>query len=464
MTIHDTDIVSTLRLLLAERIGQERFGLWFGATTRMEVDRGVLSVAVPDRFTLDWLRKGFRADLEAVCTEAIGESAVVQFHVDERLRKADGQGPDAESATADGQGADNDGPHKSTSTTRRRRRFACLETFEVADCNRVAFTSADMVARQLGAVSPLFVYGPSGSGKTHLLEGIWTAVRRQSQTARCVYLRAEQFTSFFLEALQGSGLPSFRRKYRQADLLILDDVHFFAGKRATLVELQHTLDALLCEGRQIVLAADRSPGRLTALGPELMTRLSGGLVCGVDYPDRAARLNVLKRWAIERHVQVPRGVLQWVASQLPGDVRQLSGAVNRLQATCLAEGRPITRELAEKALGELIQSTRRVVNLGDIERAVCDTFGLEPRTLKSQRKTRSVSYPRMLAMWLARKYTRAALAEIGDFFGHRSHSTVISAGKNVDRWVSDGRSLLVAQRECGVADVISRIEESLRTG
>ena len=144
-----------------------------------------------------------------------------------------------------------------------------------------------MVAERPGPVSPLFLYGPAGCGKTHLLEGIWSAVRSGSQSRRVLYLTAEQFTSMFLEALRGSGLPSFRHKYRHVDLLLIDDVQFFLGKRATLVELQNTVDALLQERRQLVLAADRSPSELAKFGPVLTTRFSGGLVCGIEPPGHA---------------------------------------------------------------------------------------------------------------------------------------------------------------------------------
>ena len=177
---------------------------------------------------------------------------------------------------------------------RAARRFARLDNFVVGSCNRVAFTAAQMVAERPGPVSPLFLYGPAGCGKTHLLEGIWSAVRGSSQSRRVLYLTAEQFTSMFLEALRGSGLPSFRHKYRHVDLLLIDDVQFFLGKRATLVELQNTVDALLRERRQLVLAADRSPSELAKFGPVLTTRFSGGLVCGIEPPGHSTRLEILR--------------------------------------------------------------------------------------------------------------------------------------------------------------------------
>ena len=174
-----------------------------------------------------------------------------------------------------------------------KRRFASLDTFVAGDGNRLAVTSAEMVVRQPGQHTPLLFYGPTSVGKTHLLEGIWTAARRSHQRLTVVYLSAEQFTSHFLEALRGSGLPSFRRKYRGVGLLMIDDLQFFVGKRATQVELLHTIDTFLREGRQLVFAADRSPAELAELGPELTTRLTSGLVCRIEPPDYATRLGIV---------------------------------------------------------------------------------------------------------------------------------------------------------------------------
>ena len=252
-------------------------------------------------------------------------------------------------------------------------------------------------------------YGPTSVGKTHLLEGIWTAARQSHQRLTAVYLSAEQFTSHFLEALRGSGLPSFRRKYRGVGLLMIDDLQFFVGKRATQVELLHTIDTFLREGRQLVFAADRSPAELAELGPELTTRLSSGLVCRIEPPDYATRLGIVAPNGAADEAHVPAEVQDFVASQLTSHARELSGALCRLQATGQAMGRPISLAMAEEALADLIRHSGRVVRLADIEKAVCEVFGLEPASLQSDAKAKRVSHPRMLAMWLARKHTRAAL-------------------------------------------------------
>jgi chromosomal replication initiator protein len=279
-----------------------------------------------------------------------------------------------------------------------------------------------------------------------------------------VYLSAEQFTSHFLEALRGSGLPSFRRKYRGVGLLIIDDLQFFVGKRATQVELLHTVDTLMRDRRQLVFAADRSPAELAELGPELTTRLASGMVCRVEVPDYATRLGIVAQLARRMKLQVPAEVQEFVASRLTNHARELSGALCRLQATSEALGKPITLAMAEEALREMIHDSTRMVRLGDIEKAVCQVFGLEPQSLQADDKSKSVSHPRMLAMWLARKHTRAALSEIGRYFGRRSHSTVVSAQKRVDRWVACGSSIDLAERAWTVDEAIRHVERHLAAG
>ena len=251
-----------------------------------------------------------------------------------------------------------------------------------------------MVAEQPGRLSPLLVYGPTGVGKTHLLEGIWSAARRSRPGIHAVYLSAEQFTTYFLEALHGSGLPSFRRKYRGVELLIIDGLQFFAGKRATLNELLHTTDTLLREGRQLVFAADRAAADLRELSDELVARLSSGMACGIDPPDYPTRLGILRQLAQARGLALTDDVASFVATHLTAHARELSGALNRLEAAARMLHEPITRSLAEEALAEMIRHNARAVRLGDIDRAVCEVFGLEPESLQSSGRGRKMSASR----------------------------------------------------------------------
>jgi chromosomal replication initiator protein len=479
---YDMEIVSAVRTSLADKVGQERLNLWFGASTRLVLADGKLEVAAGSRFLMEFLRANFRAPLEAACTEVLGHCPELGFSVDSRLADAPEKEPEhgiagqsqTEGTTpmnAAGQQSQQSvglvpgtpaRPALRSAPPAERRSFADLASFVVGPCNRLAYASAEMAARQPGQISPLVIYGPSGIGKTHLLQGIWNTLRRSRHAGRVIYLSAEQFTTSFLDALRGSGLPSFRRKYRGVEVFLLDDLHFVCGKRATQVELLHTADELLREGRQLVFAADRPPNELAALGPELIGRLQSGMVCPMEPPDAATRLGIVGRMARRMEISMPADVQEYVATSFVSHARELSGALCRLQATSQAFGCPISMAMAEEALADMIRSSAPAVRLPDIERAVCDVFGVSADELQSECKSKVFANPRMLAMWLARKHTRAALSEIGQFFGRRSHSTVLSAQKRIDVWMASGKRIELANRVWSVCEAIQQVEKRLR--
>jgi chromosomal replication initiator protein len=311
--------------------------------------------------------------------------------------------------------------------------------------------------------SPLILCGPTGVGKTHLLRGILQEYRRTRVGATVLYLTAEQFTTGFVEALRGSGLPSFRQKCRGADLLAIDDLQFFPGKRRTLEELLYTLDTLMADGRQIVVASDRRLSELRMLGPELVSRLSGGLTCEMSSPEFVTRKEIARRLEAEAGVEMTEDVVTLIATQITAGAREIRGAIHRLRAMSAVFGRPITAALAERGLGELVRQNTRNVRLADVQKVICDVFGVEPAQLRSERKARSLAEPRMLAMWLARKYTRAPWSEIGEYFGRSSHSTVISAHKRVEKLIADQAQIGLANQTCEVDDAIRQLETALRT-
>lgn len=509
--LNDREIVTNLRAALAESLGQQSFELWFGAHTELAIDGCTLTVRVASDFFHDWLRRNFRAKIEACAAAVLGEGSAVQFVVDKALAKPhdaqqcsqvkdNGQADTEPESDRDATNAplaiavrenDRSAPERKRPSSRpsrsgsaqgvpatlafhaaqvpgatapARRRFARLADFVVGPSNRLAHTSAQMTVERPGELSPLMVYGPTGVGKTHLLEGIWSAAMQSRIPGGAVYLTAEQFTSFFLEALRGSGLPNFRRKYRGVGLLLIDDLQFFAGKRATLVELLYTVGTLGEAGRQIVLAADRAPSEMPELGDELVHRLEGGMLCRIEQPEYETRRGITAGIAGQMQLDVPADVLDFIAAHVTSHPRALQGALHRLHATSLAHGCPIDLPLAREALAESIQRAARPVRMADIERAVCQVFGLEPRSLQSTRKAKEVSYPRMFAMWLARKHTRAALTEIGTYFGRRSHATVLSAQQKVNDWVSSRASVDLADRTWNAEEAIRALEDRLRTG
>ena len=457
----ETDVVSLIRLAVADRIGSERYEIWL-AETDIQFSDNELRIGSAKQFQLEWVRANFSDELRTACKQITGCDVDLLFRIDTSLARPESSSAQSAKGTSS-RSEDRQDDSSDRQNYRSKRRFASLSTFVVGEANRVAHMSAKMVSKQLGSITPLFVYGPTGVGKSHLLEGLWSTIRRQGRR-RCIYLTAEQFTSYFLESLHGRGLPNFRRRYRGLDLLIIEDVQFFAGKQATVSELLHTIDSLSRDGRQVVFSADRPPNELNQLGPELTNRLCGGLVVNMQPPDITMRLEILKRLAELRSVDAPDDVLHMIAQRLPDDVRKLHGALHRLAATSAALQQPITPLLARTALEEVFRSSTRHVQLGDIERVVCDSFGVEPKTLRSSCRTRNVSHPRMLAMWLARKYTRAGLAEIGEFFGRRSHSTVVSAEKKVNTWQNQGHVLRMASGDLNARDAIRQIEAKLHAG
>ncbi len=352
-------------------------------------------------------------------------------------------------------------PPQCAATPAARRTF---DDFIVGACNELAVQAAHDAACRPGRFTPLFFYGPPGCGKTHLLRAIEHALRTSHSRVHALVLTAEQFTGQFVEALDRRALPGFRHKARSVDFLLVDDVQFFQGKRATLDELLHTIDALQNRGGQIVLASDETAADLASVSPDLACRVSAGLAVALDPPDYATRLGIVRAAAARMHVAVEQPVVELIASQAVGSGRMLAGALNRLVAVATALDKPITVELAEAALAEFCRQHVPQVRLADIQRAVCDVFGVEGATLRSPRKTRVAAEPRMLAMWLARRYTRAALSEIGEFFGGRSHSTVASAKKKFDGLISHGGKIVVGDRPCHIEEAVRRIETKLRTG
>ncbi len=470
---HDMDIVSSLHSGLLARVGRDIFDLWFASRTALELSGDTLVVRAQEPFTLERLRKCFGREIDAVCRQVLGPSVRVAFRLEPSAAstaahsvKPEAPGcpaqPEPQAHTATGSGkATHPEPAVAKGEVRPKRARA-LDAIVVGEGNRIALTSARMVCRQSGEFSPLYVYGPPGCGKTQLLDALAQDIRQVSRPGRVVLLSAEQFTSHFIEALRGGGLPGFRRKYRDVQWLLIDDVQFFRGKRATLVELLHTVDSLLRQKRQLVLAADRTPAEAIGAGSDLAARMSAGLVCAIQPHEKDGRLEIARRFARQRGLEVPDDVLDLIAERLPGDARQIFGAMNRVDASSRAHQRPITLELAEESLEDIFRATRRVVRLADIDRAVCDVFGIEPQQLKAPRKARAAAGPRMLAMWLARKYTRAAYSEIGRHFGCRSHSTVISAQRKVSGWVDSGETIPLAAGDCRVGEALQRIEAHLR--
>jgi chromosomal replication initiator protein len=475
----DAQFVAALAKELTSRIGPERYEIWFASQATMHLEAGRLTVRAATTFARDWLRRHFASDLAACGQSITGQPIAVEFDVATstcpRVSQAGettqqcGDAPKSRSPSCKStnpQSAIAPAPRLAPverSELRAARVLPTFAQFAVGPSNEYALRSAELTAHGRQQASPLLFCGPTGVGKTHLLRAIQAEYCRRHPRSSAVYLTSEQFTTSFVEAIRGSGLPSFRQKCRGAQMLLIDDLQFFVGKQRTIEELHHTIDTLLASGRQLVLATDRSLALLRGLGPELSSRLAGGLTCEIGPPEFSTRLAVLRLLRGELAMDACEDVLKLVAAQITTGARELRGALHRLQAISGAYERQISRELAETVLADMARQSTPVVRLADVEQAVCSVFGVEAKSLRSDRKGRTQAEPRMLAMWLARKYTRSPWSEIGEFFGRRSHSTVIAAHRRVEKLITSQAVIGVGSEPCNVEEAIRRLEVAIRT-
>ncbi len=315
-----------------------------------------------------------------------------------------------------------------------------FDTFVSGPANEFAFAVARRVASWAdGHFNPVVFHGPYGFGKTHLLNAIaWEAMRAEPRK-RVVYLSAERFTSTFVKALQDKQTAAFKDDLRNADLLLIDDVHFVAGKTQTQEELFHTLIALVGDGRRVVLSADRSPTELSEMEPRLRSHLQAGLVCGIEPADRTLRLGILERKLHTLAQQVgfvPAArpeVLQFLADRFTDSVRELEGALNTLVARVSGDIARLTLDEAQAILRPHLSVNERKVTVDIIQKTVAEHYALKQADLISERRARAVARPRQVAMWLAKQITTRSLPDIGRRFGGRDHTTVLHAVRRIEQ-------------------------------
>jgi chromosomal replication initiator protein len=436
-----------------------------------------LTIGAPNRFFQEWLESKFADEVRAAASQVLGRSLRIRFTIDSDLFQAARRAQEGITQTgieeADARPTtlkpairlERDEPAPLTAARRaptRQRRWHNLAEFVVGPCNRLAHAAAVSVVEAIGQnVNPLVLHGPIGVGKTHLLEGIYGGVRKANSHARVCYTRAEEFTNRFVQAMRLGKLGNFRKHFRECEVLLIDDLNFLAGKRATQEEFLHTFDALVADGRQVVVACDCHPKLTDDYLPELADRLLGGAAWGLTPPDAETRLAILRAKTARGDEPLSEDVLRLIAEQLRGNVRELEGAIHSVRHYGRVLGRPVDAALAREALGDLLRHSVRVLRLADVDEAVCRALHLGAGSLQAKQRAWAVSHPRMVAMYLARKHTAAAYSEIGNHFGGRNHSTVVAAEKKVRRWLQDDSELAVAERRLRVREVVDRIEREL---
>ena len=305
--------------------------------------------------------------------------------------------------------------------------------FVVGPSNRLAHAACQAICNQPGTLyNPLFIHGASGLGKTHLLQGICTELARANPDFKVLYVSCESFVNDFVRAIETGNLPAFRSAARQADALVIDDIQFLANRESSQEELFHTFNTLYQNRRQIVLSADSSPAEIPTLEDRLVSRFSWGLVAQTDPPNRETRQAILQKKARLRGYEVPAEVLDYVAARVESNIRVLEGALTKLITENQLSGQPLTLETARQVVSGFSGPDHRPLQVSDILQAVSKHFGIRLQELLGRRRTKSMSYPRHIAMYLARQLTPLSLEEIGMHFDGRDHSTILHAQQVIE--------------------------------
>jgi chromosomal replication initiator protein len=497
LTTSDRDVVAELGKAIALRIGERRYRIWFERHTKFTWDNGLLLIGVPNYFLQEYLQNKFAQDVRAAAGELWAGPVEARFVIDPELFQATRRAqahdqapsaqiheaapvkdtvrsaarelsPDARRTSREQEASEGPDQPDYRGTPRpprgpRTRRWRRLSDFVVGACNRVAHASAlSVVEAPAEAPNPLVLHGPVGTGKTHLLEGIYAGLRRRHSDWRVCFATTEEFTNRFVQAMRLGKLAAFRKHFRECDALLVDDIHFLAGKKATQEEFLHTFDALQADGKQVVVTCDCHPRLADQYAPELADRLLGGGAWCLTPPDAETRVGLLQnKSAADGQAPFPGPVVRFIADQLRGNVRELEGAVHSIRHLARVTNRPIDLDLAREAIGELIRHAVRVVQLADVDRAVCQVLRLDPGSLQSKQRTWMVCHPRMLAMYLARKHTAATYGEIGSHFGGRNHSTAVAAERKVRLWLEKNGELTVGERPLRAREVVELAEREL---
>jgi chromosomal replication initiator protein len=417
-----------VRAHLLSDVGEKTFNSWLKPLQLAGVSGGEVRLVVPSRFMADWVRNHFAARLRHAFAQHLPAIRSVEIDVAPVLVEPD---ETDEPSAAAGPGSD------STARPGFEPRYS-FDSFVVGKSNELAFNAAQAMAAAVtsgGAAgfNPLFLHGPTGLGKTHLMHAIGSAVLAARPNARVVYLSAEKFMVEFLAALRARDTIAFKQRLRSADLLMVDDVQFIAGKDSTQEEFFHTMNEIISAGRWLVISADRSPQNLESIESRILSRLAWGLVADINPADYELRYNILKtKLAAMPGTEVPDEVVDFLARKIVANVRELEGALNRVIAYGNLVGRRLDLDFTREVLADVLRAHSRKLTIDEIQRRVADHYALKINDLISPRRAREVARPRQVAMYLAKMLTPRSLPEIGRRFGGRDHTTVMHAVKRIE--------------------------------
>jgi len=437
MTIALTDEISAISQVIAQKVGSQKYRIWFKNSTSLTLAEDSLKIDVPNVFIANWIKNHFSPQINQSVRDVLGDSRKLVFNVDTSLSD------NARVATKPVSSAKKEmfSSREQVAATRTKKPVRPgrgplklnLDDFVVGSSNELAYNAARVVVKEKESpFNPLFMHGGYGVGKTHLLQGICNEVCRVRPGTNWLYLSAEDFVNQFVLALKTKKLEAFRRRMRQTDLLAIDDIHFLASKPSTQEEFFHTFNSINLAGKQIVLVSDAHPKMIDQLSDKLVNRFVSGMVVKIGSPDMKTRLEICRRYALKMKKHVPENVIKYVAENIKSNVRELEGAMLKITAFSALQNNKMNLHSTKEILAEHIVRTDPIVHIGDIEANVASFFGITTSLIHSAKKDRTVTLARHFSMYLARKHTNMSSPEVGKCLGNKNHATVLLACKKVE--------------------------------
>ncbi len=404
--------------VIEKKVNQQSYNTWFKPTQLIKYDGRALYVRVPNSYFQDWLNDHIDVVLEAAQAAGIGDVSVVYITEKVPSESAD---PPAQ-GRLDFESIDNTLNPKYT-----------FDTFVVGSSNQFAHAAALAVGEKPSkAYNPLFMYGGVGLGKTHLMHAIGQMIKFNNRQLRLTYISTEKFTNELINAIRHDKLLNFRERYRNNDVLLIDDIQFIAGKERTQEEFFHTFNSLYDTHKQIVISADCPPREIPTLQERLHSRFEWGLIADIQPPDLETKVAIIKKKAERQNISVPDNVALYIASKIKSNIRELEGALVRLIAYCSLKGSEITLAMAQEALHDILGPGDRAVTIEMIQKTIADHFKMRVQELKSKNNSKSVAVPRQICMYLCKKLTTASLPQIGREFGDKHHTTVLHSVNKIE--------------------------------
>ncbi|OGO94056.1 MAG: chromosomal replication initiation protein DnaA [Coxiella sp. RIFCSPHIGHO2_12_FULL_44_14] len=419
---------------LQAEISPQQFNTWIRPLHVIESQPNNILLLAPNRFVLDWINKQFLTRINELMSELTDQSPpVISLEIGSKTTKT----PIASEITETKAKAKiSFGKTNAPSHSNINPQFT-FETFVEGKSNQLARAAALQVAQNPGqAYNPLFLYGGVGLGKTHLMHAMGNHILQQKPEAKVLYLHSERFVADMIKALQRNAMNEFKRYYRSANALLIDDIQFFAGKDRSQEEFFHTFNALLDSQQQIVLTCDRYPKEITGLEERLQSRFGWGLTVAIEPPDLETRVAILMTKAEQSKANLPPEVAFFIAKNIQSNVRELEGALKRVIANSHFTGQAITIDFTREALKDLLTLQAKLITIENIQRTVAEYYKVKVADLLSKRRNRSIARPRQIAMALAKELTNHSLPEIGDAFNGRDHTTVLHACRKIKELLS----------------------------